>query len=250
MKRMFRLLCILLTLVFLCASFSGCMAIDDIRKEQAFWGKDNTVIYMDKEYKLLPSSEYLKPQCNEYKIVSVTDSDVPLLLCFIFGEQFDLSDDEKFIYKEVTSSGPDSYYCRTDIYDEVLKKIENGFVAESYCYEYYDFENEDEKFRILSAEEISAIKSIKETVTPTAMPDVAGLDYEYMVSVEECTSDLLFRNYVYDLCVANGKYYLAEYKDGETLLYTVPEELSQTIAKIMQDQIESDSYLYDYVDEF
>ncbi|MBO5019994.1 MAG: hypothetical protein J6D52_04945 [Clostridia bacterium] len=250
MKKTIRFLCILLTLVVFCLSFSGCATIDKMRKEQAFWGKNNTVIYMDKEYKLLPSSEYLYPQYNEYKIVSVTDSDVPVLLCFIFGEQFDLSDDEKFIYRGVSSSGPDSCYCRTDIYDEVLKKIEDGFATEIYCYEYYDYKNEDEKIRILSAEEISTIKGIKEAVTPTPMPDAASLDYKYMVSIEECTSDLLFRNYVYDLCVANDKYYLAEYKDDKTFLYTVPEEQSQTIAKIMKEQIDSESYLYDFEDEF
>lgn len=250
MKKAVRMLCVFLSLILICVSFSGCDVIDDMRKEQAFWDEDYTVIYMNEEYKSLPSSKYLNPVYDEFKTISVTDSDVPVLLSFLFGEQFYLSDDGMFIFKGASSSGPDSYYCHTDIYDEVLERIENGFAPESYCYEYYDYNNDDRKSRIFSEEEISAIRSIKETVAATILPDAASLDYEHMISVEECTLDLLFKNYVYDLCIANGKYYLVEHTDDGTLLYAVPEELSQTVAAIMKDYIEAEGFWEDFEEEF
>ena len=50
-----------------------------------------------------------------------------------------------------------------------------------------------------------------------------------------------------DICVIKGKYYVVDYGDVTTL-YSVPVELTDTFAGIMEKQLESDSYWEDWAE--
>ena len=83
------------------------------------------------------------------------------------------------------------------------------------------------------------------TQEPENLPEAAMLDYDYMVDLYFCTADRLFRENTVDICVIKGKYYVVDHGDVTTL-YSVPVELTDTFAGIMEKQVESDSYWEDW----
>lgn len=237
MKRLIRIVS-LIAVLGICLSLCGCGFLDDLRASRALFTEDGTIkLNNGMEYMLLPACEEMSPIFSKYDVVYAVEEEVPLLLTAISGDYLIKSDDGMFL-QAFTPEGM-SYYCRADIYDSVLDRIQNGFTAEAYCYSYYD-ENSNYGLYTLTREQADAIFQVCATQEPETLPDAAVLDYEYIADLYFCTEDKLFMQDTVDICTVNGKYYVVGYDDA-VILYTVPQEMSETFAAIMAKQIESDS---------
>lgn len=248
MKKTIRIVS-LLTVLAICFSLCGCNLLDELRESRATVLADGTVrLYDGTEYKPLPECEELTPEFNEYEMVYVAAEDVPLLLTDFFYENcFDKSDDGLFLQAYTEESVV--YYCRTDAYDSVLERINNGFTAEKYCYPYVDYEEAEYIYCTLTPAQAEAVAQVCQTQTPEELPKAAIVDFEYMADLYLCSGDMLFKRDTVDVCVLEGEYYVVEYGFDATTLYTVPEELSDVFAGILEKQIESDSYWEEYWEE-
>lgn len=243
MKKALRIISLILIVAIMSISLSGCMVIDMVREEQAFWGEDNKIKYGEYEYMLLPESENLQPVCNELNFVYITTEDVPVLLSGAFGDRYDISDDKVFIFTD----GENGYtcYCRSDRYDDIKDKITSGFKPESYCYSYFDMVDYEDRYYMFSADEVEAVNSVVKSVTPDIMPEAASLNYDYIVNVEACTKDMIFRTYIADICITGENYFVVVTEEAETLMYKVPDEQKSIFKKIMKSAVDSEAVFYE-----
>lgn len=230
MKKTFKLIAIFCITALLALTLCGCDALDEMRASQVFYTDDGNLIYGGAEYKYLTDGDSgIDPFYNSEQTVYLTDKDVPVLLSAFFGEMADLSADERFIGNGLF------IYCRADCYDEMASRIEKGFVAETYCYEYYNFRMEESIFYVLTDDEKEAVNKVITTVTPTTLPDGVSLNPLESVELELCSKDMLFRTDSFELCVTeNSSYYLTDFTESDTLIYNVPDELKPVFAKILK----------------
>ncbi len=240
MKKLRRALC-LIAVFAMCLSLCGCGVLDDLRQMRAEIKKDGTIrLYDGTEYKPLPQCEELSPSFREYSEVYTVAEDVPLLLTTMLYEAYlDKSGDGKFLvtYSEYGAV----YYCRTDVYDSVLERIRNGFTPELCCYWCYDFENGEDVCYTLTPEQLELLNQVVATQKPQVLPDAVELDSEYWADLYLYSKDRLFEQDTVDICILNGKYYVVDF--GDTIsFYTVPAELTAEFEKIMEMQIQYDSY--------
>lgn len=243
MKKVSRIVSVLIVLG-ICLSLCGCDALDELRASRASFTASGVMKLSDgTEYIRLPECKELNPNFTGYESVYVVEEEIPLLLTTIFGNYFPKSDDGVFL-QAYTEEGV-IYYCRADAYDSILARIKNGFTAEVYCYTYYDYENDEEFLYTLTKAQADAVMQVCTTQEPETLPEAAMLDYDYMADLYFCTADRLFRENTVDICVIKGKYYVVDYGDVTTL-YSVPVELTDTFAGIMEKQVESDSYWEDW----
>lgn len=230
----------LLVVLGICLSLCGCNVLEELRAVRASFTTGGVIkLYDGTEYILLPDCKELNPIFTEYELIYVVEEELPLLLTVFSDNYFTKSDDGLFL-QAYTEEGI-IYYCRADAYDGILARIKNGFTAEIYCYTYYDYENDEEFLYTLTQAQADAVMQVCTTQEPEILPEAAVLDYCYIADLYFCTSDKLFRQNTVDVCVIKGKYYVVDYEDTTTL-YSVPAELSETFAQIMEKQIESDSY--------
>lgn len=125
MKKYLKLLSVGLLAVLMCMCFCSCKELDQMRDEQAFWGKTEETVYFRKaEYRLLPP-------CSELNLVPgghgyITDDEVPVLLQ-TFGRYMSYSKDAEFIVAGHWDYPSDcnKVWCIADLYDEVCRQIEN-----------------------------------------------------------------------------------------------------------------------------
>ncbi len=225
----------------LCLSFCGCDILDNLRVSRAAFTTDGNIQLWDgSAYKLLPECADLTPAFNKFEMVYVVDEEVPLLLTGLLGDSFIMSDDKIFLQSSTEES--DIYYCRTDVYDSVLERINGGFSGDMYGYWYYDYEEDQSVFYVLTPQQAETVSQVYHTQTPETLPEAAYLDYTYRADLFICTNDKLFMRDTVDVCTLKGKYYVVSYDLNATTLYGVPEELSDIFAEILEKQVESDDY--------
>ena len=240
MRKSIRILSLLMVLA-MCFSLYGCDVLDDLRETRASIAEDGTIKLADgSEYMPLPECEELTPDFYNCETVYVAEEELPLLLTF-FSENAFLKTEDGIFLQSYTDEAV-IYYCRTDVYDNVLDRINSGFTPEVYGYWYYDYENEEENFYVLTQSQAEALSEVYRTQTAEKLPEAATLDYEYIADLMIGTKDKLFMRDTVDVCVFNGKYYVVGYDFDATSLYRVPDDLSKEFAAILKKQIESDSY--------
>jgi len=234
MKKVLKSISICLILMVICLAFSGCSMLDEIRETRINLTENGNLVYNGHEYILLPECEYINPIFDyNSPLLYLADDEVPLLLTSIFCTEHAISADEKFISAGLDGDSP-QYYCRDDIYNDIIAKINEGFKPDGYCYEYYDFKNGKDMIYQLTKEETEAIGKVLKEVTPTILPDIANVNYEISVTLDACSDDLYFRNYAYDIYLLEGKYYLAAESGEQYMIYTVPEELNGVFKGILK----------------
>lgn len=141
MKKYVKLISAVLLAVFICAGLCSCKQLDELRDCRAVYGKTEETLYFRKaEYKLLPQCDDL--YIEDENIGYVTEKDVPILLSDMIGKLVWFDDEALFITAERYPYGP-KVWCRADIYDEMVQKIEN-YELDSFCYwnPDYDYHNE------------------------------------------------------------------------------------------------------------
>lgn len=234
MKKVLKIVCVCLVLTVVCLTFSGCSALDEIRETRITLTEKGTILYDGHEYTLLPECEYLNPHYDySADLLYLADEEVPLLLTSIFCTEHSISADKKFISAGLDGDTP-QYYCRDDIYNDMIARITEGFKPDGYCYDYYDFDSENVVIYKLKANETEAIRQVLKDVTPMVLPDIANVNSEISVRIDACSDDLYFRNYAYDIYLLEDKYYILAESGEQYMLYTVPEELSDIFKEILK----------------
>ena len=136
MKKYVKLISAVLLTVFICVGLCSCKQLDEMRDNRAIYGKTEETLYFRKaEYKLLPQCDDL--YIEDENLGYVTEKDVPILLSDMIGKSVFFDDEALFITAERYPYGS-KVWCRADIYDETVQKIEN-YELDSFCYWNPDF---------------------------------------------------------------------------------------------------------------
>ena len=240
MKKRIRLISAV-AVIGMCLSLCGCKILDELQASRASITANGVIqLYDGTEYMLLPECRELSPDFSEYESIYIAEEELPLLLTSFSENYAEKSNDGRFL--QVFTEETVVYYCRSDIYDSMLERINNGFVPEVYCYSYYDYESGNYILYSLTPAQANAVEQVYTTQKPEKLPAAATLDYEYMVDLYLYTNDHLFMQDTVDICLAEGKYYVVAY--GNTI-YSVPDEQSPVFAEIMEKEIALYSNFYD-----
>lgn len=243
MKKAAKILSLLLVFA-ICFSLSGCGVLEEMRQTRAIMEEDGTIKFYDgTTYLPLPACEGLIPVYNEFELVYLVEEELPLLLTFFSGDTFQRSDNGVFL--SFYGGDTEILYCRSDVYDTVLDSLENGITGETYVYWYINYEEGTYDLYTLTDDQADAIGQVCSTQTPEVLPEMAVLDYDYLIDMMICPEDQLFMMDTVDLCVLNDKYYVVIFGEEATVLYSVPESLSDTFEDIFEHYIESENYWLD-----
>lgn len=251
MKRMLRCLLCFGVVAALCLSLTGCMLLDEMKAAQAFWDPvDETqpfesFTWNGAIYKQMPVTELsFSLHASEWKGVYVTQSDVPVLLSGIVGQYMELSDNEILaVYVDYMSSSADTvYYCRVDQYDVVLARLEAGDMEfNRCCYSWYEWEEDEYHYYVLTDAEYAAVQTVYHTVEAEVLPNGAEMYFDHEALLYQLSEDGLFEQMWVSACVVGDTYYLRSYdEDGNTVLYSAPEEYTAAFQSLLAAQIEVD----------
>ncbi len=199
MKRTIKITALCLSIVALTALFAGCDYLDEMKANHAVLSEDkSTISFKGETYKRLPETAnlYSSYDYNNHS-VTVTDSNVPVLLKNIYGYYTEYRE-EKDIFYVVFNSYNDMFNAYFDsnaeVYSSLINTVEN----------YYCNEKDFDKY-------VNAIEN--------SVLDHIGFEYQ----VEDIV-DGYYYNYYYTLDVANSEV------SSEILGYiTNPEKMSSEL---------------------
>ncbi len=257
LKKSLRITALILSALLLCSVFTGCDMLDEMRRAHAVKSENDNIILNGNEYKYVPFGSPtalfnldLVPTSDIY----VTEPDVPVLLSEGFYEFYGyVSEDGKFLY--VYDEDYNSiYYCRTDVYDTLIERLDEPFVPEvlAYAYSYYDYENDVDIYDsyILTEEEQNAVEDVLRSVEPVQQENYSVYQAESYCDLYECSEDLIFNRMVLSIEYKNGRYAVArEIGNGITEVHRVPDELVNIFAGIMASQFAADSIYLDFFED-
>lgn len=286
MKKVWRAMTFVVVLALLCTSLCGCTVIDEMKKEQAIYTDEDTILWNGVEYYMLPTSLTMMPQRDDmFTPIYVTEADVPVLISGLFGQESYSCNDGMLLEvtgysttnildmlmdassEENTDSVTDEeditweetkYYCRAENYETVKAAIEaewNGtLVYDTYSYTVYEYDfysGEGETHRrLLTDEQVQAYcRTIEDAVV------AEGLDewqVEYLVTVNAETADGLFCGDVgYDIYrytgAAKTSYFLYDY-DYECY-YVVADEYTDLFTEMVAPAVEAMEAMSAWYDE-
>ena len=249
MKKKFRFIAMLAIMALILSTLSGCMSLDDLRKDHAVYNDKQSIVYNDVEYKQIANQNgYLKPHVSDtLSNIYVTEADVPVLLSQTIGSHFWVSDDGRFLIADDYTYS--TIYCRTDCYDEIFARVTAKFVPTGYCYAYDKYNKEDynhtEGLYHLTDKQTAVIRKVLTTVTAEEYSFLPQLDFNNVVELEACSDDMLFRNYVMDIYQLSVGYCLVlqEDKDSKVTIYPVPANLGSEFADILKPMLEQEQIL-------
>ena len=229
MKKFIRFVALL---VLLCISLSGCSYVDELRATRGVFTEDGAIVMSDgTKYLLLSKSEYFIPHMTEISyIYIVKDEEIPLLLTTMGGTPGERTNDGQIIY---TYTGG-RYYCREDLYDSILERMNEGFEPELYCYSYYDYAVYESRLYTLTSQQAEAIEAVLASQEPFTLPAGTVMYYDDQVNLYHYSSDYLFRQKSVKICFADGTFYVV---DGE-LIYKVPNSYYVTFARAAKKFLE------------
>ena len=220
----------LLTVICICFSMSGCIALDKMRASRATSGEGDSIILQDGTvYELLPECEDLSPYMGETESLYIVEEDVPLLLISTMGRIATKSEDGRFVSTYLGEGK--GYYCRSDIYFSVFQRIYSEFTPDLYCYSYWDAESFTDKLYTLTPEQVAALELVCSTQEPQKLPATVRLEYDRRIDLVSYSSDYLFCRDAVDICVKDGEYYMVTY---DYTLYNVPEDMKLIFEEIAE----------------
>ncbi len=264
MKKNTKFIVLIIALLMLCLCLTGCSELDTMREQQAFWtekGSIDSITYNGTEYKILPGNNHPIPLGYKHNPIFVTDPDVPVLLSNEFSTYMNLSDDGNFLtgfvypYPKTTyisDEGTEATYCKADIYDEVIAKINEGIEYTSYCYQYWIYDDEADSdecyYYYLTDEEADAINKVAEEVKPVFDSEIP---YEtlWLAPLEKVSEDNYFVKSSFELYYDDydDTYYLVSFSPSlETHShYEVPKKMNDIFDKISEKAIEGNDYYFE-----
>ncbi len=252
MKKSLQKAALVLIVCLLCISLGGCGALEEMRARHAKWSDVGSVLCGDIEYFPIEGSDHLYPAINYLgNTFRVTESDVPVLLSLFVSDLLYSSDDGIFLESFETGA----LYCRSDYYDEVSQKLQDGFDTVGYCYDYYTYDEENydyvEHTYRLTDEEVAAVNTVLATSKTTMIPAVANVDYDYGVELMSCDESMLFRVYMMDVCSIDGAYHILGSDGEEQWMISVPmyyADVFDSMMKAPREQYEAE--MAEYEDDY
>ncbi len=254
MKKILRITSLILAIVLCCLGLVSCNALDDMRRHHGNWTDDRDILLDGVKYVKLPPNDYFSPLPDTSdNVISVTEEGVPVLLSSMFSDGYGYFTEDKALIYFVTYTDDSWYYCREDLYEVTVARMNSEFIAEGYCYNYYDYEEETDKIYYLTMDEAEAVAEVKNTVKPTEIPASTEIYYDYTIYLYECTADLNFKKEVFELCSNDGRYCIVDNYGSAPLVYPVPDEYSSVFESIFKEYINAEGYWdeeFYYEDEF
>ncbi len=257
MKKKIRVLALFTALVLVCLSATGCNAIDEMRKNQAFYTETGGVTLRGNDYLPLPENEYFRPfKRDDTATIRITKPDVPVLLSTHYGNYASLYNDGEILY----SNYMDSYYCRVDKYAHYNAVLTAPFEPTGYCYTYRVLDTDTmeytEHLYRLTAAQVNAVDEVLNTVTPTVQDENDSYTYDYCAVLDACDDTMLLRDERVNIATYGKEYTIVRHNyNGERadLEYAVPSEYTAIFADIVKQGYDavkaSDAYfddLYNY----
>lgn len=247
MKKYIKLLSVCLLTVIMCLSFCSCKELDEMRDDQAIWGKtEQTLYFRDAEYKLLPA-------CNDLSLVPgghgyVTDSDVPVLLSSSHGDRMSYDRDAIFVVYGywANKSECNKVWCRTDKYEEVCAAIES-YEMNRYCVwnpkfeDGYYCERYTSLYTILPAEVSDIIDFALATEGEKCNDDYGYSEWNgygnYIEDIYACDETLQFVNEqsMHLACNNDGEYVILKLIGDDWYRYSISAENAKTLAEIIEN---------------
>lgn len=243
MKKTIRFISLFLAIV-ICLSLCGCVSLDELRATSGILTEDGVIkLYDGTEYKRLDNLGKLSPYCDGYNSVYIVNEEIPLLLVSVnYVESFTKSYDEKFILA-FDERGNEIWYCRSDIYDSVVDEVKNGFIANRYCYPYYDYENQESHRYLLTDAQANTVANILSIVEPEMRKSENIPIMDSYIDLYLTTDNMIFMEDIYDIGVIEGIYYIiVNVDDNNAKLYRVPDDFNDEFASIVKKQVEADEY--------
>lgn len=143
MKNKFKSITSVLSVLVLLMSFCGCSTMQELCSDHAYYkeGTTDTVIYQGEEFYLLPYKKYFSPNVDYSRdYIYLTEANEPLLLKDICGQTMDITLDGTIL---CDGSGFATYYCRSDCYDAITKRLTEEIAFDHYCFEYTAWDESD-----------------------------------------------------------------------------------------------------------
>lgn len=215
MKRTLKILLAITLVALMSFSLSGCIEIDKLREQQAFFTEDGDIVYKGKTYYSMSGYEYKLRSFNlldRSSFINVTSAETPVLLSYLLGETGYISTDGIFISLSgyINPYDVSDLFCHEDYYEDVIDFFEKAKTQPDnlkYYYPVTDHKSQTLKIEsyILSQEEFTTvIKASKEGSTVDESQVIA--DY---VSEMYCRSDVLsLETPVFDVCYGNGDFFI------------------------------------------
>lgn len=253
MKKVTRILALLLALMLVCLSATGCNAIDDLRARHGYYTESGSIMLDKTEYRLLPDNEYFSPINADVDSIYVTDKDVPVLLSAMLGVGFDRYNDGLIL--STTMYDKELNYCRSDKYEEIAAQMTGEFNPTGHCYTYLVFDTETEMYEeynyLLTKEQDNAVNKVLDTVEPVKRAENATYTCDYSISLYACTDNMLLQDWVYDIEKSQNTYYIVMINPiaDADVEYTVPFEYNATFDAILKNKIDAEKAEEQYYSE-
>ena len=233
MKKMKKLIAAVLLCV-VALSFTGCVNLKEIKARHAIWKDEaqTTLELSGVTYKKLPENKYFEIWQYDVENVFITSEDVPVLLADRFGTRMSISKDHTILESDWYENDHPVYYCRADLYDDIVKQMEEGISLDLMMYDFWSAEKGENVAYTLTAEQEAAVETVLNT--QPILLGTNGYDEDYSVWFYRSSKNYLFRETIGNLCVLNGEYRIIVYNEGEDLCYSVPAELKGQFEQIMK----------------
>lgn len=224
--------------IVLCLSLCGCVDLEGARASHAVWQEDGSILWNGAVYRELENTSSMEELDFSYSYITVyvTQPDVPVLLSDVFGDAYDVCADGTILNYYDYRTGENGWYCREDVYDEMVATLQNGVKLNTYCYYYWDSNKQMSVPYYLTEEQANTMHRILATVDPVFDNE---LYYESMIdelylyvgdSAHLFEQEAEKRLYITESC------YCIESFD---CIYVVPVEYNQIFAEIWKAYNES-----------
>lgn len=239
MKKIGKKLTLILILCLMMTTLTGCLSIDEIRGEQAFWmdAEKKTISWKGEEYNLLfdENNENYYLNYSIDSMINVTDQDVPTLLAFFYGEEAYASGDERLI-----CVGENTIYCKSEIYDEIKKMTESEISYDRYTFDVYG-EFDEMSTLVLTKEESLQFETILKEAFSQKRVDIYEKDFKYIGDIYPCSSDGLFldpNSMGITIYRVDGQYYVEDYDDyADAGQFPVPKNYADDMENLFSELI-------------
>lgn len=247
MKKYLKRILVLLMVSACIFAVSGCAALDEMRQNQAFFNEDGDILWNGNSYKKLPHCDYLTVEIDYSTDIYVTDSDVPVLLSDAFSHMRLSPTYDGILLKDYREM--DSYYCIDTVYADLTARISAPFKPDKVCYLYSQYNEETEEFEyryyILSQAQLDVLTLVTETTVPMVIGNGWVLNYQYPISLLECSEDMLLQRELLTIALSNGTYYILRDASEGTQAFKVPEAHTAVFEEITKDYLTAEGYYED-----
>lgn len=223
-----------ISVLAMCLSLCSCKALDEMRANHAIYNENGNIECNGYEY--YPVQGYdLYSYANATDIIHLTDADVPVLLSAFLSDTAYINEDRTIIEAYISNNYNDSYYCRSDLYDELMQQLNGEVAYEKYYYEY--FNGDDYVERILTENEVQALNDAllyavtAERILPT--------DYQYseyaFAYISAKDKNGLFTAPVCGIYKGDGTFFLELTEADSWYFIEVPQEYHGIFDDIIED---------------